>query len=266
MTHAPLLVVGAGALGGALIEGWLASGAFAAGELIIVDPAPGPQARSAAASGARLNPDAGALADVRWVLLSVKPQAWRAVAADIDPRLSKGAKIVSAAAGVAAADLAVAFAGRPVARAMPTLASAIGAGSTALWTADDALAAEVVELFAPLGAVVRLPNEAMLHAATAASGSGPAYLYAFIEALEAAAVAAGLPPEEGARVIRATICGAAALLAKGEATPAELRARVTSEGGTTAAALKVLAGEGGLAPLMERAVAAAAARSRELGR
>jgi pyrroline-5-carboxylate reductase len=104
-----------------------------------------------------------------------------------------------------------------------------------------------------------------MHAATAASGSAPAYLYAFVEALHSAGVAAGLPPHMAAGLARSTIAGAAALLGETGEDPAELRRQVTSPGGTTQAALEVLMGENGLTGLLERAVAAAAARSRELG-
>jgi len=104
-----------------------------------------------------------------------------------------------------------------------------------------------------------------MHAATATSGSAPAYLYAFVEALEGAGAAAGLSPEAARTLARATISGAAALLAESGAEPAELRRQVTSPGGTTQAALEVLMGPDGLAPLLERAVAAAAERSRVLG-
>jgi pyrroline-5-carboxylate reductase len=112
---------------------------------------------------------------------------------------------------------------------------------------------------------VDLTDEAQLHAATAVSGSGPAYLYAFIEALEAAACDAGLPAKEAARLARSTVAGAAALLANGREEPASLRRQVTSPGGTTEAALKVLLSESGLAPLLRDAVAAAVRRSKELG-
>jgi pyrroline-5-carboxylate reductase len=104
-----------------------------------------------------------------------------------------------------------------------------------------------------------------MHAATAVSGSSPAYLYAFIEALEAAGAAAGLSPKEAQRLTRATLTGAAALLAATGEDPAELRRQVTSPGGTTQAALDVLLAAGGLPDLLREAVAAAARRSRELG-
>jgi pyrroline-5-carboxylate reductase len=248
-------------MGGALIAGWRRT--IPAREILIRDPNPGPDARAAGEAGAMLDPSDEAIATARTVVFAVKPQVWRAAAADLAPRLSLDAVIVSVIAGVRAADLATAFAGRPVVRIMPTLACAISQGSIALWSADVGLADEAAELFAPLGAVTRLADEELMHAATAASGSAPAYLYAFIEALEAAAAEAGLPPEDAARMVRATLTGAAALLAASGEDPAELRRRVTSPGGTTAAALQVLQPE--LSPLMVRALAAAAARSRELG-
>ena len=104
-----------------------------------------------------------------------------------------------------------------------------------------------------------------MHAATAVSGSSPAYLYAFIEALEAAGAAAGLSAKESQRLARSTITGAAALLAKTGEDPAELRRQVTSPGGTTQAALDVLLGSGALPDLMREAVAGAVRRSKELG-
>ena len=104
-----------------------------------------------------------------------------------------------------------------------------------------------------------------MHAATAVSGSGPAYLYAFVEALEAAAIRAGLPADAAAALAQSTIAGAASLMAMSEASPAELRAQVTSPGGTTQAALEVLLGANGLQPLLDEAVQAAIRRSRELG-
>jgi pyrroline-5-carboxylate reductase len=248
-------------MGGALIAGWRR--AIPAGEILIRDPHPGPDAQAAGQAGAVLDPSDETIATARTVVFAVKPQVWRAAAADLAPRLAPEAVIVSVIAGVGAADLAAAFAGRPVARVMPTLAVAIGLGSLSLWSADEGLAAELTELFAPLGAVTRLAEEDLMHAATAASGSAPAYLYAFIEALEAAAANAGLPAEDAARMVRATLTGAAALLAASGEDPAELRRRVTSPGGTTAAALQEL--QPALPPLMVRAVAAAIARSRELG-
>ncbi|HEY2179895.1 MAG TPA: pyrroline-5-carboxylate reductase [Caulobacteraceae bacterium] len=261
----PILIAGAGAMGGSLIAGWRRGGTMTAADMIIVDPEPGEEALAARQAGARLNPPERELARAGLVLLAVKPQIWRTVAAVIAPHLAAEAAIVSAAAGVKAADLAQAFGGRPVARVMPSLAAAIGQGSAAVWSADPALKWDVQVLFTPLGVVTALADEEEMHAATAVGGSAPAYLYAFIEALEGAAAEAGLAPSAAAALVRATITGAAALLRESGEDPAVLRARVTSPGGTTAAALKALGAKPGLAGLMKKAVAAAVARSKDLG-
>jgi pyrroline-5-carboxylate reductase len=262
-TRLPILFAGAGAMGGAMIAGWRRSGAITAGDMMVADPHPSEAANAAIEAGAAHNP-----ADVtpaRTVIFAVKPQVWRAIAADLAPRLAQDTVIVSVVAGVAAADLTAAFASRPVVRAMPTLACAIGQGSVAVWSPAPDLTEAIAALFAPLGAVTVLTDEDQMHAATAASGSAPAYLYAFIEALEAAAAEAGLPPADAARMVRSTLCGAAALLADSGEDPARLRVQVTSPGGTTEAALRALMDPDGLARLMHKAVAAAVARSRELG-
>jgi pyrroline-5-carboxylate reductase len=256
----PILVAGAGNLGGALITGWLRAGAFDPRQLMVRDPNPGPAALAAQAAGAALNPDDAALEHALTVIFAVKPQIWRAVAADLAPRLNPAAIVVSVVAGVSAADLGEAFGGRAIARAMPTTAAAIRQGAATLWSAD-----RITTLFAPLGTVVTLEDEALIHVATAASGSGPAYLYAFIEALEAAAAAQGLEPADARSLVRATVTGAAALLAQSGEDPAELRRKVTSPKGVTEAALAVLMGEDGLESLLKAALAKAVTRSRELG-
>jgi pyrroline-5-carboxylate reductase len=261
----PLLMLGAGRMGGALIEGWRAAGVFPPQDLIIRDPFPGPVAEAAAKAGARLNPPDGELAQARTVLLCVKPQIWRDVAAEVTPWLASGAVVVSIAAGVNTADLAREFGKRCIARVMPTTAVAIRQGSASIYADEPEARDRAKALFAPVANVVDLTDEALMHAATAVSGSAPAYLYAFIEALEAAGLEAGLSAEASRTLARGTISGAAALLAQSGEDPAELRRQVTSPGGTTEAALKVLMGEGGLSPLLRDAVIAAVRRSKELG-
>lgn len=261
----PILMLGAGRMGGALIQGWFAAGAFGPRDLIVCEPHPTDQVTQAAADGAALNPPDDQLARARTVLLAVKPQVWREAAAQYSPLLAADAVIVSMAAGVGAGDLSPAFGGRRVARVMPTTAVAIGQGTASIH-ADDAEALERARrLFAPVATVVALESEDQLHAATGVSGSAPAYLYAFVEALGAAGVAAGLSAEVAHRLARATVTGSAALLAGSSEEPAELRRQVTSPAGTTAAALDVLMGEAGFGPLLEQAVAAAVKRSKELG-
>lgn len=261
----PILMLGAGRMGGALIEGWGRAGAFRPADLILRDPYPNDGARAAEAAGARLNPPDAALAEARTVLLAVKPQLWRETAAEVARLLAPDAVIVSVAAGVKTADIAEAFGGRRVARVMPTTAVAIGQGTISLYAADAEACARAHALFEPVGTVVELEDEELLHAATGVSGSAPAYFYAFVEALEAGGAAAGLPPTAARTLARATMIGAAALLAQSGEEPAELRRQVTSPNGTTEAALKVLMGEDGLEPLLREAVAAATRRSKELG-
>jgi pyrroline-5-carboxylate reductase len=261
----PILMLGAGRMGGAILEGWRRAGAFRAGELMICDPEPGPPALAAARDGARLNPPQAELAQARTVLLCVKPQSWAEVAAEYVPWLAADAVVISIAAGVRAGAIAKEFGGRCVARVMPTTAAAINQGTASLYADDPAALARAHALFEPLGAVVDLTDEDQMHAATAVSGSGPAYLYAFVEALEGAALAAGLPPKEAARLARSTVTGAAALLAQADAEPVELRRQVTSPGGTTEAALNVLLSNTGLPRLLREAVTAALRRSKELG-
>lgn len=261
----PILMLGAGRMGGAILEGWRKARTFPAAELMICDPAPSPPALAVALDGARLNPPEAELAQARTVILAVKPQVWTDAAAEYAGWLGADAVIVSIAAGVRAEAIRKEFGGRPTARVMPTTAAAINQGTASLYSDDPAALARAHALFEPLGAVVDLADEDQMHAATAVSGSGPAYLYAFVEALEGAAQAAGLPPREAARLARSTITGAAALLADGGGEPADLRRQVTSPGGTTEAALNVLLSGTGLPRLLREAVVAAVRRSKELG-
>ena len=264
MNITPILMLGAGRMGGAIVEGWALAKAFAPDQLIIRDPHPGDVAQAAAKAGARLNPPDTELGEALTVVLAVKPQLWKQVAAEVAGALHPDAVIVSIAAGVRMADIAAAFGGRSVARVMPTTAAGIGKGVASIVADSPKAAAQARALFEPVGVAVDLPAEDLLDAATAVSGSSPAYLYAFIEALEAAGVAEGLPADAARDLVRATMIGAAALLDHTGAEPAELRRQVTSPNGTTEAALKVLMSEQGLGPLLAQAAAAAARRSREL--
>lgn len=251
-------------MGGALLAGWRRAGAFPASELMVRDPAP-EAAQAARAAGARLNPAKREFAVAASVVMAVTPQIWRAVAAEVEPHLAPDAVIVSIMAGVEGSDLSEAFGGRRVARAMPTTAAAIGKGAAAVHARDPEARRRAHDLFEPLGLVVDLDDESLMHAATAVCGTAPAYLYAFVEALGAAAAATGLDPRTAARLPQAAIIGAAALLDRSGQGAAALRLQVTSPGGTTEAAMEVLRGDAGLAPLLEAAVAAALARSKALG-
>ncbi len=265
MTMTPVLFLGAGRMGSAIAAGLVDARALRTDDLILIEPQPGPEVAALARRGARLNPGRDVLSQARTVVLAVKPQMWRSVAATYAAHLAPDALIVSIAAGVRAAALAEGFPGRPVARVMPTTAVAVGKGVASVWAAGVRERAAARALFAPLAHVVDLPDEDLMDAATAVSGSGPAYVYALVEAMAEAGVAAGLGAAAAAELARATVIGAAALMERSPETPEALRIQVTSPGGTTAAALNVLQGEDGLGPLMTAAVAAAVARARELG-
>ncbi len=261
----PILFIGAGRMGAAIAGGLVRVGAAQAADMILLDPNPGPDALGLQGQGALLNPDLTRLGLARTVVLAVKPQMWRAAADRLAPHLAADALVISIAAGVGADALAQAFAPRPVARVMPTTAVAVARGVASVWAASPEARAAARALFQPLARVVDLPTEDLMDAATAVSGSGPAYVYALVEAMSAAGVAAGLSPAAAAELSRATVIGAAALMEQSSLSPEDLRIQVTSPGGTTAAALSVLQGPEGLTPLMTEAVAAAVARARELG-
>jgi pyrroline-5-carboxylate reductase len=261
---APILLLGAGRMGGALIRGWSEAGAFGPADLLIRDPQPSPEALAAAGQGAALNPPDEALAAARTVLLAVKPQVWREAAAAYAPLLAADAVIVSILVGVRVSDIAAGFGGRRVARVMPTTGVAIGKGVASIHAPDLEALARAHALFDSVATTADLTDEALMDAASAVSGSAPAFVYAFVEALEAAGVAQGLPEATARTLVRATLHSASALLERSGEEPAELRRQVTSPGGTTQAALGVLMGERGFELLFRDAVAAAVARAREL--
>ncbi len=252
---APIWLLGAGNMGGALLRGWLAEGM---GPVAVIDPAlPAmPDGVAVAATPPAGHPDV--------LVLAVKPQIWWAATETLADIAGPTTLVVSIMAGVTTADLAQRFPNSAIVRAMPNTPAAIGAGMTALFTtAGDLAEGAAAALFGPAGAMVWLRNENDFDAVTAVSGSGPGYVFAFIEALAAAAQAQGLAPDMAMQLARATVTGAAALaVAEGGLSAGELRQRVTSPGGTTAAGLAVLTPS--LDDLLAQTVAAAAARSRRL--
>jgi pyrroline-5-carboxylate reductase len=199
------------------------------------------------------------------VIRAVNPPAFAPIVAELEPGLAADAVVLSIMAGLGAQAIGEALPGREIGRAMPTTAAAVGKGAASVWAAGARARACAHALFEPLGVVVDLETEAQIHAATAASGSAPAYVYALVEALDAGGRKAGLAAPAARDLARSALFGAAALL---EATGEDaqiLRRQVTSPGGTTEAALAVLMGDDALGELVGRAVEAAARRSRELG-
>ena len=265
----PVVLVGCGRLGSAIVEGWLHTGGVGASDLIILTPSSKPTADAAVARGASLNPSPDALgpdalATAPAVVLAVKPAMWRAAVADLVEILAPDAIIVSVMAGVRAADLSEAFLGRSVARVMPTTAVATGQGVAALWS-PNRVAREVAHaLFDTLADTVELDREDLIDVATAVAGSGPAYVHAFTRALAEAGEAQGLDPASALTLARGAVRSAAA--ADRAETLDALIARVASPGGTTEAGLKALNDGGTLDGAVGAAVSAALARARELAK
>jgi pyrroline-5-carboxylate reductase len=203
-------------------------------------------------------------------LLAVKPQMMGAALPALQALGGGDTVFVSIAAGTSLKTIEEALGtGTPVVRVMPNTPAAVGRGISALIgnarVSPDALAL-ARDLMAAVGQTVMLDDESQMDAVTAVSGSGPAYVFHLIEALAAAGAANGLPEGMAMQLARATVCGAGELAQQSPDSAAQLRINVTSPGGTTAAALGVLMNAtDGFAPLLQRAVRAAADRSRELG-
>jgi pyrroline-5-carboxylate reductase len=264
-----IALIGGGQMARALIGGWVARGAPAS-TIAVADPVASQRDWLAAAHPrVRLhaeNEAAAREADV-WVL-AVKPQLLHAAVRVLAPLAIQNRPLVlSIAAGIRAADIRRWLGGEiGVVRAMPNRPALIGAGISALYAdpaVDAGARALATRLIEAVGSVVWVGIEAHLDAVTAVSGSGPAYFFLLIELLETAAIAEGLAPAVARRLAIDTAAGAAALAQTSADDPATLRAQVTSDGGTTAAALAVLEA-GNLRAIVARAVAAAAQRSREL--
>jgi pyrroline-5-carboxylate reductase len=263
-----IVLVGCGRMGSALLEGWLSRG-LPVGSVWVTDPAPSDWLRGLVRRGLHLN---DALpADPAVILIAVKPQTMGAALPAVAAHGNRpGTLVVTVAAGIRIAAYEAALgAATPIVRTMPNTPAAVGRGITAIVGNAAATPADLAmaeALMSAVGQVVRLPDEGLMDAVTAVSGSGPAYVFHLIEALAAAAEAEGLPPDLAMQLARATVTGAGELAHRSPETAAQLRINVTSPGGTTAAALAVLMDpDAGLTALMRRAVAAAAARGRELG-
>ncbi len=263
-----VVLVGAGRMGSAMARGWLGDlGAAGIGQLSVVEPAPGEDVVAAADSGLiALNP-AAEIADI--VVLAVKPQGFAATVDELKAWVGPQTLVVSIMAGVTIARIAAALGSEKVARAMPNTPGAIGMGATGYALSDACSNDEAIataRLLDPLGFVAGPLPENHMDVVTAVSGSGPAYVFLLVEALGAAGRSAGLDETTAIALARETVIGAGALLGEFAESPAELRRQVTSPGGTTAAALDVLMGEGGMPDLMRRAVDAAVKRGAELAR
>ncbi len=258
-----ILIFGCGNMGSAMLHGWLAAG-VAPEKFVIVDPVAG-----ALPEGVKLYRSASELRGTfGTALLGVKPQMLPSLAPDVARLLAPFALVISILAGTQTDTLSSHFQAARILRLMPNLAAAIGKSPLGLFSSqlDQAAREEVGAMFAGLGTPIWLEEESQMDAVTALSGSGPAFVYRFIDALAQGGAAAGLPPAVAARMAMAMAEGAVALAAGSPESPAELAARVTSPGGTTAAGLAILDQDQALQTLVEATLCAARDRGAELAK
>lgn len=260
-----MVLLGCGKMGSAMLAGWLSRG-MPAQSVWVVDPKP-----SDWLSAQDVHVNAPLPQDPALVLVAVKPQMMGEALPTLKRYGGGGVLFVSVAAGTSIATYEdLLGAATPVIRAMPNTPAAVGRGITALIgnarAGEDEMALAET-LLSAVGQTVRLDDEGQMDAVTGVSGSGPAYVFHLIEALAAAGAAQGLPEALAMQLAKATVAGAGALAEAAEEDPGQLRVNVTSPNGTTQAALEVLMDEeNGFPALLNRAVAAAADRSRELSR
>lgn len=254
-----------------MLKGWLGAKSFS--KIHVVEPKPTRALRRLAKEGrislsTRLRLDADK--KISAAVLAIKPQILKEESELLSALGATGALVLSIAAGITTRTLGARLRAEvPIVRAMPNTPGAIGRGITALYDPKKLKRSQralVESLTSALGESIWVQEEKLIDAVTAVSGSGPAYVFLFAEVLAAAACERGLDAVTADKLARATIAGAGALLEQDKRSPAMLRQEVTSPGGTTEAALKVLMGRDGLRPLLRRAVKAAARRSKELGR
>ena len=253
-------MIGCGNMGGAMLRQWIASGVLAGPDVFVVNR--GDRALPEGVGQGRDLP-AGPLPDA--VILAMKPQQLDEIAARLAARLAGVPVLVSILAGVEGPALATRFEAGAVVRAMPNLPVGIGKGVVALDSdsRDEGARGAVAALMAPLGLVEWVPA-AQFDAVTALAGSGPAFLYRFIDALAVAGVAQGLPQDQAQRLALATVEGSALLAAAADVGPGELAERVASPGGSTRKGLDVMDAGDALAALLTETIAAATRRNAEM--
>ena len=264
----PVLLVGCGKMGGAMLEGWLARSLLSDG-VHLVEPNADATAAFRGKPGVSCHGGLDGLpADLEpeIVVLAVKPQT----TPDVLPKLArfKSATFLSIMAGKKIAGLSSALGGAAVVRSMPNTPSAVGRGMTVAVAGPGVTAAarqRCDDLLAAVGEVAWVEDEGLIDPVTAVSGGGPAYVFLLIEALAAAGEKAGLPADLAMRLARVTVSGSGELARLSSEPAAQLRKNVTSPGGTTLEALKVLMADDGIQPVFDRAIAAATRRAGELG-
>lgn len=263
-----LVLVGAGKMGGAMLEGWLKGGADPV-NIVVLDPSPPEEvAALLRKNGISHNPPPSSIGDAEVVLVAVKPQIMDDVLPGVVSLKVSKPLILSVVAGKTIATFERVFGtDAAVIRSIPNTPAAIGRGITAMSANRNVTAAQnelARTLLSAIGEVVTVADESLIDVATAVSGSGPAYVFHLTECLAAAGQKSGLPADLAMQLARATVAGAGELMRVSGLPAATLRQNVTSPKGTTHAALQILMAEHGLEKLMTEAIAAATRRSREL--
>lgn len=260
-----LLLVGCGKMGGAMLDGWLTRG-LAASDVIVAEPVEALRPRKPGLRAVASTPEVREAPEI--VVLAVKPQTMDAALADLKRFADEGTVFLSIAAGKTLGYFAGHLgAAAKVVRAMPNTPAAVRQGITVATAAKGVSAAEkkrCQELLEAVGQALWVEDEALMDPVTALSGSGPAYVFLLVEAMAAAGAKLGLAPDMAMQLARATVAGSGELLRQSVEPAAQLRVNVTSPGGTTAEALKVLMADDGLQPIFDKALAAASRRSKEL--
>ena len=255
-------------MGGAMLEGWLKAGADPK-QIIAIDPKPPIEVLDVLVQHRiRHNPDLSAVKDAEVIVVAVKPQVMDDVLPNLVALKSSNPLILSVAAGKTIATFAKHFGNdAAIIRTIPNTPAAIGRGITAMYANTNVSVSQknlANTLLSSTGEVVTVENESMIDLVTAVSGSGPAYVFYLTECLANAGEKIGLPPALAMQLARATVAGSGELMRQTGIDAATLRQNVTSPNGTTFAALQVLMAEDGMKPLFEKAIKAAADRSKEL--
>lgn len=261
-----LLLVGAGKMGSALLDGWLKLG-LNPKKIAVLEPQPSRDIAALKRRGLRLNPGSKAGKPATVIVIAIKPQSAPEVLPGLVSWLGPKTAVVSIMAGRTLRFLERVLPKAAIVRAMPNTPASIGRGITVACPNARVTAAQRAlahNLLSATGAVEWVNDENLMDAVTAVSGSGPAYVFLLAEALAQAGKSAGLPVPLAEKLARATVAGAGELLHRSDLDAAALRNNVTSPGGTTAAALEILMGDGGLEGLMTKAVLAATRRGRDL--
>ena len=263
----PIVLIGAGNMGGAMLTGWLKSG-ISGSSVIVIDPGPQPaMAKLITDNGARHETSAPEGVKAGVIFVAVKPQVIDQVLPPLKGLVGPETVIVSVAAGKTIANLEGHLGEAATVRAMPNTPAMIGRGVTGAFAnnlVSEEQRALVHSLLEVSGPVEWVETEALIDAVTALSGSGPAYVFHLVECMAEAGRKLGLQADLAMRLARATVSGAGELLHQSPDEAAQLRKNVTSPGGTTAAALEVLMTEHGMQPLFDKAIKAARDRAQEL--